>query len=145
MDLATGKNTIYQALEPVFSKYTVDYLVNNAAINNCPGELTEISEEKIFPMFEVNLFAQIYVTQVWLDCFKKRYLKNSKTTASIVNISSQTSKSPLDERGIYGITKAALDYLTCQQAKELGSLAIRVNSIHPTVVITDIIGIDLSL
>ena len=136
LDLASGQDSIFQALEPVFSKYEPNYLINNAAINNCPGELTQISEEKMLPMFEVNLFAQIYVTQVWLDCFKKRN-KSSKTTASVVNISSQTSKSSLDERGIYGITKAGLDYLTRQQAKELGSLGIRVNSIHPTVVITD--------
>jgi len=137
LDLATGQDSISKALEPVLSKYEVDYLVNNAAINNCPGELTQISEDKMLPMFEVNLFAQIYVTQVWVNCLKRRNSTSSMKHASVVNISSQTSKSPLDQRGIYGITKAGLDHLTRQQAKELGSLGIRVNSIHPTVVITD--------
>lgn len=40
--------------------------------------------------------------------------------------------------GFYGITKSALDQMTRLMAVELGPLNIRVNSINPTVVETDL-------
>ncbi len=55
---------------------------------------------------------------------------------AIVNISSQASLVALKGHISYGSSKAALDNITRVSALELGAHGIRVNSVHPTVVMT---------
>ena len=55
---------------------------------------------------------------------------------AIVNISSQASLVALKGHISYGSSKAALDNITRVSALELGPHGIRVNSVHPTVVMT---------
>eukprot|EP00116_Pleurobrachia_bachei_P012859 sb/3473121/ len=57
---------------------------------------------------------------------------------SIVNVSSQASQAALSGHTLYGMSKAGLDNLTKNMALELGQHGIRVNSINPTVVMTDL-------
>ena len=56
---------------------------------------------------------------------------------SIVNVSSQASLVALSGHISYGSSKAALDNITRVSALELGKYGIRVNSVNPTVVMTD--------
>jgi L-xylulose reductase len=56
---------------------------------------------------------------------------------SIVNVSSQASLVALPGHISYGSSKAALDNITRVAALELGKHNIRVNSVNPTVVMTD--------
>jgi NAD(P)-dependent dehydrogenase (short-subunit alcohol dehydrogenase family) len=56
---------------------------------------------------------------------------------SIVNVSSQASLVALRGHISYGSSKAALDNITRVSALELGSHGIRVNSVNPTVVMTE--------
>lgn len=56
---------------------------------------------------------------------------------SIVNVSSQASLVALPGHISYGASKAAMDSLTRVSALELGPHNIRVNSVHPTVVMTE--------
>jgi L-xylulose reductase len=56
---------------------------------------------------------------------------------SIVNVSSQASLVALNGHISYGSSKAALDNITRVAALELGKYNIRVNSVNPTVVMTD--------
>jgi L-xylulose reductase len=56
---------------------------------------------------------------------------------SIVNVSSQASLVALPGHVSYGSSKAALDNITRVSALELGKYNIRVNSVNPTVVMTD--------
>ncbi len=56
---------------------------------------------------------------------------------SIVNVSSQASLVALTGHISYGSSKAALDNITRVSALELGKYNIRVNSVNPTVVMTD--------
>jgi NAD(P)-dependent dehydrogenase (short-subunit alcohol dehydrogenase family) len=55
---------------------------------------------------------------------------------AIVNVSSQASLVALKGHISYGSSKAALDNITRVSALELGPHGIRVNSVHPTVVMT---------
>lgn len=55
---------------------------------------------------------------------------------TIVNVSSQASLVALKGHISYGSSKAALDNITRVSAMELGPHNIRVNSVHPTVVMT---------
>jgi L-xylulose reductase len=56
---------------------------------------------------------------------------------SIVNVSSQASLVALSGHISYGSSKAALDNITRVSALELGKHSIRVNSVNPTVVMTE--------
>jgi len=56
---------------------------------------------------------------------------------AIVNVSSQASLVALTGHISYGSSKAALDNITRVSALELGKDNIRVNSVNPTVVMTD--------
>ena len=56
---------------------------------------------------------------------------------SIVNVSSQASLVALSGHISYGSSKAALDNITRVAALELGMYNIRVNSVNPTVVMTE--------
>lgn len=55
---------------------------------------------------------------------------------AIVNVSSQASLVALKGHISYGSSKAALDNITRVSAMELGPYNIRVNGVHPTVVMT---------
>ncbi len=55
---------------------------------------------------------------------------------AIVNVSSQASLVALKGHVSYGASKGALDNITKVSALELGRYGIRVNSVHPTVVMT---------
>ncbi|KPP86328.1 MAG: Dehydrogenase [Rhodobacteraceae bacterium HLUCCA08] len=55
---------------------------------------------------------------------------------AIVNVSSQASLVALKGHVSYGASKGALDNITKVSALELGPHGIRVNSVHPTVVMT---------
>jgi NAD(P)-dependent dehydrogenase (short-subunit alcohol dehydrogenase family) len=56
---------------------------------------------------------------------------------AIVNVSSQASLVALKGHVSYGSSKAALDNITRVSALELGQYGIRVNSVNPTVVMTE--------
>lgn len=56
---------------------------------------------------------------------------------SVVNVSSQAGLVGLDGHLSYGASKAALDGVTRVAAAELGKYGIRVNSVNPTVVMTE--------
>lgn len=56
---------------------------------------------------------------------------------SIVNVSSQAALVALPGHVSYGSSKAALDNITRVSALELGKYNIRVNSVNPTVVMTE--------
>ena len=56
---------------------------------------------------------------------------------SIVNVSSQAALVALKGHISYGSSKAALDNITRVSALELGKYGIRVNSVNPTVVMTE--------
>jgi NAD(P)-dependent dehydrogenase (short-subunit alcohol dehydrogenase family) len=56
---------------------------------------------------------------------------------AIVNVSSQASLVALRGHISYGSSKAALDNITRVSALELGKYGIRVNSVNPTVVMTE--------
>ena len=75
----------------------------------------------------------IYLTQALAH-----ELKEKKMPGSIVHISSQSSTIALTEHLIYSSSKAAVDHVARIQALELGPLNIRVNTIRPTVVLTEL-------
>lgn len=61
-----------------------------------------------------------------------------KVAGSIVNVSSQAGVVGLDKHVAYCASKGGMDQLTRTMALELGPHNIRVNSVNPTVVLTEL-------
>lgn len=110
----------------------IDLLVNNAGIA-LRQPFLEIDQENIDKTFSLMFDAVINVSQI----VAKSMIKNNKP-GSIVNISSQVSKRATVSQAVYGASKGALDNLTKHMVLELGPHKIRINSVHPTVVLTDL-------
>ncbi|KAM9817464.1 L-xylulose reductase [Neosynchiropus ocellatus] len=109
----------------------IDLLVNNAAASTLQSFL-EVTPDQFDRAFNVNVKAVLQVSQI-----VARGMKSRNSGGSIVNISSQASQCALRDHTVYCATKGALDMLTKVMALELGPHQIRVNSVNPTVVLTD--------
>jgi L-xylulose reductase len=110
---------------------SIDLLVNNAAIAILEPFL-KITVEAWDKTMAVNLRAVMIVSQV----IAKQMIERG-VAGSIVNVSSMSSFQALREHAAYAATKAGLDQLSAVMAVELGQYKIRVNSVNPTVVLTD--------
>ncbi|ODM93714.1 L-xylulose reductase, partial [Orchesella cincta] len=119
-----------KAVEPI---ETLDVLINNAGIAEL-CDFFEITAESFDRVFNVNLKAAVLISQI----VAKKMIERG-TGGSILNMSSLQGFRPLPSSGIYPCTKAGLDMLTKVMAVELGPHKIRVNSLNPGVVDTDII------
>jgi NAD(P)-dependent dehydrogenase (short-subunit alcohol dehydrogenase family) len=102
----------------------LDVLVNCAAvIRNHP--IAEYSLQEIDQHLAVNIRAPFLLTQAALPALA------DAPNASIINISSSSGTILRTGQSLYGMTKAALEYLTRSHAGELAPLGIRVNGIAP--------------
>ncbi|TWW81786.1 L-xylulose reductase [Takifugu flavidus] len=110
---------------------SIDLLVNSAACTSLQPFL-EVTPEQFDKLFNVNVKAALHVSQIVAHGMIAR-----GSGGSIVNVSSQASQCALRDHTIYCATKAALDMLTKMMALELGPHKIRVNSVNPTVVMTE--------
>ncbi len=109
----------------------VDHLVNNAAIAILEPFL-KITVDAWDKTMAVNLRGVMIVSQVIA-----RQMIERGVAGSIVNVSSMAAFQALPDHAAYCATKAGLDQLTAVMAVELGQHKIRVNSVNPTVVLTD--------
>lgn len=109
----------------------VDLLVNNAAATSLSSFL-EVTPTEFDKCFNVNVKAVLHVSQL-----VARGMKARGRGGAIVNISSQASQRALLDHAVYCASKGALDMLTRVMALELGPHQIRVNSVNPTVVLTE--------
>ncbi len=103
----------------------VGYLVNSAGMAN-EGLLTMMKSRDISRMIQVNLEGAITLAQA---CIKQMMVGGG--FGVIVNVSSVVGVRGFKGVAAYSATKAALDGLTRSLSKELGSVGIRVNSIAP--------------
>ncbi|CAG2106499.1 unnamed protein product [Medioppia subpectinata] len=110
----------------------LDILVNNAGF----GSFSQISDAEYLKtqrsVFETNLNSVIYLTHKSIQ-----YLK--KTKGNIINISSVAGIQSAKGMSGYCMSKAALDMFTKCIAVDLGSKGIRVNSVNPGAVRTNIL------
>uniref|UniRef100_A0A1A9W239 Ketoreductase domain-containing protein n=1 Tax=Glossina brevipalpis TaxID=37001 RepID=A0A1A9W239_9MUSC len=119
----------WQRVRDVMSTVTqLDGLVNNAGVA-CIKPFPELTEADFDKTFDVNIKAAFNVTQT--------VLPQLKDGASIVMVSSLAASRSFHGHAVYSATKAALDSLTRSLALELGPRKIRVNSVNPTVVLTN--------
>jgi NAD(P)-dependent dehydrogenase (short-subunit alcohol dehydrogenase family) len=108
----------------------IDYLVNNAGINPHFGPLLTAEPSAASKCVDVNCLAPI----AWIRRVHEAWMEEHG--GGVVNISSIAGVRPAANIGLYGATKAMLNYLTHQLALELGP-RIRVNAVAPGIVKTD--------
>ena len=109
----------------------IDFLVNNAAIAILEPFL-KTTVKAWDETMAVNLRSVMIVSKV----IAKRMIERG-VAGSIVNVSSMASFQALHDHAAYCTSKAGLDQLTAVMAVELGRYGIRVNSVNPTVVLTE--------
>lgn len=107
----------------------VDFLVNNVGTNPVYGPLLEQRAEVVRKILDINVLAALgwtrRVHEAWLGAHG----------GAVVNMSSVAGLAPAPGLGAYGMSKAALSYVTRQLALELAP-AVRVNAVAPAVVKT---------
>ena len=111
----------------------VDVLVNNAGVSQ-DKLFTDITDEDWDNMMNINLKGSFYCSQVAL-----KYMISEKK-GNIINISSIWGISGASCEVHYSITKAGIIGMTKALAKEVGPSNIRVNSIAPGVINTDMLS-----
>lgn len=105
-------------------KRLVDILVNNAGVDHGGFfQMTPIND--IRKIFEVNLFAQMELTQMVLKMMVR------KGQGAIVNVASNSGEALLPGNSAYGVSKAAVIAWTKTLAAEVGKQGIRVNAVAP--------------
>lgn len=109
----------------------IDLLVNNAG-SGLVQPITEVTEETIDRIFNINVKALINVTQIVIKNLLAR-----KAPGSIVNLSSQASLVGLHHHGVYCASKGAVDAFTRAIALDYGKHNIRANCVNPTVIMTE--------
>ena len=100
----------------------IDILVNNAGIY-IPGNTLDLPEESWDKTMSINLKGPFLCSQAALKYMKKG--------ASIINISSVAGIEGSAGGAAYCASKGGIRLFTKALAAEVGSLGIRVNSIHP--------------
>lgn len=115
----------------------IHLLVNNAGIAKLESFL-HVKPDTFDTMMNVNVKAAINVSQVVAQRMILQKLSDkSARSCAIVNVSSVAAQHALLDHTVYCATKAALDMVTKSMALELGEHGIRVNSVNPTVVMTE--------
>ncbi|MEV1086071.1 SDR family oxidoreductase [Streptomyces sp. NPDC050211] len=110
----------------------IDVLVNNAAVTGFAA-LDGLERESVRAQLGTNLLAPVFLTQRALDALEK-------SGGVVINVSSAGSlgRRAWPENSVYGMAKAALDFLTRTWAVELAPRGIRSVGIAPGVVDTGV-------
>ncbi len=119
---------IYEAIDKKYNK--LDGLVNSAGIIKLGG-IEKQTLEEWNNSININLTGMFLITKTLLPLLKKG------TNTSIVNISSMSSEKAGGSIA-YCASKAGVDMLTKYMGQELGKYNIRVNSVNPAAVYTNI-------
>lgn len=127
----TKRNEVKELIKYTIDKYKkIDVLINNAGISQSKL-FTDITDEDWNNMIQTNLTSAFYTSQETVA-----NMINNKS-GCIINISSIWGLVGASCEVHYSVAKAGLDAMTKSLAKELGLSNIRVNSIAPGIINTD--------
>ena len=133
LDLEDDSNILKSASNILSKKKDIDILVNNAGIIHT-SFFQMTSKKKLKELFEINFFSQSLFTQY----ISKSMIKNK--SGSIVNISSISAEDGNEGRSAYSASKAALSSYSKALSRELGKFNVRVNTVAPGLVDTEMLN-----
>ncbi|MCS3407014.1 SDR family NAD(P)-dependent oxidoreductase [Serratia sp. AKBS12] len=122
-----------QRVEEALSQLpALDILVNSAGLARHQPFL-EVSEANFDAVMALNLRATFFISQL-----TARRMREQGIAGSIIHISSQMGHVGGPQRSVYCASKFALEGLTRTMALELGEAGIRVNTLCPTFIETEL-------
>ena len=125
------RSDVKKLIDFAIEKYNkIDVLINNAGISQ-EKLFTDITDEDFDKMMIINLYSAFYTTQETVKYMLREH------EGCIINISSIYALTGGSCEVHYSMTKAGLDGMTKSLARELGPSNIRVNSIAPGAIDTD--------
>ena len=114
----------------------VTALVNNAGILEQQARVEDMNSERINRIFSVNVVGSFICSR---EAVRRMSTKHGGDGGAIVNISSRASRLGAPGEYVdYAASKAAIDTLTIGLAKEVATEGIRVNTVSPGVIYTEI-------
>ncbi|GMT22818.1 hypothetical protein PFISCL1PPCAC_14115, partial [Pristionchus fissidentatus] len=131
----TDENFSVKLVSATVEKFgALDVLVNNAGCSTFETmgkSILDISIIELEKMMDVNVKPVLRISQAAVPHLEK-------TKGAIVNVSSIAAQLRLFSMPYYGVAKSALDQITVQMAGSLAKRGIRVNSVNPGPVRTNI-------
>jgi len=111
-------------------------LVNNAGILETQMRLADMDAGRLERIFRANVIGQFLCAR---EAVKRMSTSSGGSGGAIVNVSSLAAKTGAPNEYLdYAASKAALDALTTGLSKEVAAEGIRVNSVRPAFIYTDI-------
>lgn len=127
----TKRKQVKDMISYIVKKYgRIDVVINNAGIDQ-EKMFQDITDDDFEEIIHGNLYSVFCTTQEAMQYMRKQESGNIINISSIYGINGGSCAS------MYSASKAAIDGLTKSLAKEVGSLNIRVNSIAPGCINTD--------
>lgn len=122
-----------QSIQTYVTNKTADFdvVINNAGINEI-GELSNLEEDDIFRMININLVAPMLLLKTLTNGMRKRGF------GRVVNISSIWGVVSKEGRSVYSATKNGLHGLTNTLALELAPYNVLVNTVCPGFTLTEL-------
>lgn len=109
-----------------------DILVNNSGVT-ATKRLLDVEPEDFDPIIATNLRGAFFVAQA-----AARRMVEAGVAGRIVNVASAAGLRPLAQIGVYGVSKAAVVYMTKAMALEWGRFGIGVNALCPGYIETEL-------
>ena len=125
------RTEVHEMIQNTLNKYgKIDVLINNAGISE-EKMFIDVTDKDWENVINTNLYSVFCTIQETLPNMIKR------KEGCIINISSVWGMVGASCESIYSVSKAGIDALTKSLAKELGPSNIRINSIAPGIINTD--------
>lgn len=127
------KDEVENLVKTAVEKFgSLDVIVNNAGIGST-AEVTEMSDDHWHKVLDVNLNGVFYGLRA-----AAKYMKDNKIKGSIINMASILGSVGFRTASAYCVSKGGVNQLTRTSALELAPFGIRVNSIAPAFIKTEI-------
>ncbi|MGH9717531.1 MAG: SDR family NAD(P)-dependent oxidoreductase [Candidatus Acidiferrales bacterium] len=128
----SNESSVVEFLECAEQRFGLPYGLINCAGVASDGVLATLSDEVIQTVLDVNLKGPLRLTKL-----VSRKMLLSREGGAILNISSIVGLRGYNGLAVYSATKGGLDAMTRALARELGRRRIRVNSIAPGYIETE--------
>ena len=128
------ENEILKLFELIDHDFNLPFsvLVNNAGINGGSTPVEDVSWKTLEDVFSINVFASFICAR---EAVKRMKIHDG---GAIVNISSEAGKFGGNQIAHYAASKAAVNTFTIGFAREVAKYNIRVNTVSPGVIDTDL-------